>query len=361
MPRTGLNIPIITAFDDAGSIIESDQRRIIRHTIHHGRGADSLFICGTTGEFNRITNEQRQQLLKIGVEETRRANLLLTERSVPVEAWVGITAETKAETLENLELAVQLKADMAVIAPVAISDLAPGEIIEFFERDVAKLVGDGESLPIGLYENPDIAAAPDVMALLPLTFIDRLRHLPFVACLKASTTREVLQDYMKAFASNGKSEDFPLYFGNASLIFKMDEMQREAGVDSQKTAAAGVVSGTANLFPSEWRQAWYSVINGEKEKSAAYRDAFSNFEKLTVFGSEQGSVSKLIAGIKQAMYSEGIISSPCVAQGTPALTADEAKQLTDGLARVLSELRAKVNPQYSSASEARSSEAAVTK
>lgn len=361
MPRAGLNIPIVTAFDDAGNIIESDQRRIIRHTIHQGRGADSLFICGTTGEFNRITNKQRQRLLEIGVEEIRRANLLLTEANAPVESWVGITAETKAKTLENLDLAIQLKADMAVIAPLAISDLAPGEIIEFFEQDVGKLVGDGESLPIGLYENPDIAVAPDVMALLPLTFIDKLRCLPFIAGLKASTSREVLQSYMKALASNGKSKDFPLYFGNAPLIFEMNEMQRQAGVDSQKVIAAGVVSGTANLFPSEWRQAWYAVINGEKEKSSALRDVFADFENLTVFGSKQKSVSKLIAGIKQAMYSEGIISSPCVAHGTPALTVDEAKRLTDGLAQVLSKLRTKVNPQYFSAIERQGREAAVIK
>jgi len=361
MPRTGLNIPIVTAFDDAGNIIESDQRRIIRHTIYQGRGANSLFICGTTGEFNRITNKQRQRLLEIGVEETKSINSLLPENIEPVEAWVGVTAGTKAETLENLELAAQLKADMAVIAPLAIADLAYDEIIEFFERDVAKLVGDGETLPIALYENPDIVTDPESMSLLPLSRIDELRRLPFVACLKASTTREVMQGYIRAFNSYEKAEEFPLYFGNAGLIFEMDDLKREAGVSLQKAAVAGVVSGTANLFPREWRQAWHSVIYDEKEKSAAYRDAFEAFEKLTVFSNGQGSVSKLIAGIKQAMYSEGIISSPSVARGTPALTTDEAKQLTEGLAQVLSVLRTKVNPQNFSAGEARRHEASVTK
>lgn len=354
MVRTGLNIPIVTALDQAGEIIESDQRRIINHTIQNGRGADSLFVCGTTGEFNRITNKQRQKLLEIGVQETRRANSSLIEGAIPVEAWVGVTAETKAETLENLELAAQLEADMAVIAPLAIADLALAEVFEFFENEVAKISAHGKFLPIALYENPDIIARPDEMTLLPLSCINALRQLPSVVCLKASTTREVLLGYMKAFGMSDGSGNFPLYFGNAQLIFEMDKMQREAGVDAQQSPVAGVVSGTANLFPSEWRQAWCSVVNGEKEKSAAYKHAFADFEKLTIFVSRQGeSVSKLIAGIKQAMYSEGIINSPCVAQGTPALTADEAKQLTDGLAPVLSELRTKVNPQYFSANEAR--------
>lgn len=351
MPRTGLNIPIVTAFDDAGNIIESDQRQIIQHTIYQGRGADSLFICGTTGEFNRITNKQRQRLLEIGVEETRSINSLLPEGIEPVEAWVGVTAETKAETLENLELAVQLKADMAVIAPLAIADLAYDEIVKFFECEVSKLVGKAEPLPIALYENPDIVAAPESMSLLPISRIDELRRLPFIACLKASTTRDVMRDYIRAFNSCETEKKFPLYVGNAGLIFEMDELQRQAGVGLQKVAVAGVVSGTANLFPCEWRQAWHSVIRGEKEKSDAYRDAFEAFEKLTIFNNGQESVSKLIAGIKQAMYSEGIISNPYVAQGTPALTADEANQLTDGMAQVLSDLRTKVNPQHFSAKE----------
>ncbi len=356
MPRTGLNIPIVTALDETGNIVESDQRRIINHTIHNGYGADSLFICGTTGEFNRLTNKQRQRLLEIGVEETRRVNSGLPEDFAPVEAWVGVTAETKAETLENLQLAVRLKADMAVIAPLAIYDLAPEETVEFFQEDVAKIISDGGQMPIGLYENPEIAAAPEKMSLLPLSVVNELRLLPFVACLKASTSREVMQSYIQAFSTNKEAGDFPLYLGNAGLIFELDEMQRDAGVGLQTVAAAGVVSGTANLFPAEWRQAWYSVVNHEKEKSAAYRAAFKAFEKLTVFEDGQRGVSKLIAGIKQAMYSEGIISSPFVARGTPALTADEAAQLTEGLAQVLFELRKKINPQHLSGSEAKNYE-----
>ncbi|HVF26667.1 MAG TPA: dihydrodipicolinate synthase family protein, partial [Pyrinomonadaceae bacterium] len=107
-PRTGLNVPIITALDDAGEIIEEDQRRVIRHVVQRGRGADSIFISGTTGEFNRITNDQRRRLLEIGVEEVRSVNAQMPGGILPVEAWAGVTAPTKAETLANLDLAAQL-------------------------------------------------------------------------------------------------------------------------------------------------------------------------------------------------------------------------------------------------------------
>jgi dihydrodipicolinate synthase/N-acetylneuraminate lyase len=343
--RTGLNVPIITALDEAGEIIEEDQRRIIRYVIQRGRGADSIFISGTTGEFNRITNDQRRRLLEIGVEEVRSVNTLLPDGSLGIEAWAGVTAPTKAETLANLDLAAQLKADMAVIAPLAISDLAPGEIVSFFEREVAPLVGSGELLPIGLYDNSEIAAAPHATTNLTVARVEELSRLPFVVCLKASTTREILQNHMKAFASGGGARRFGVYVGNAPLIFEVDEMQREADIATHSMAVAGVVSGTANLFPREWQQAWRAVVAHEPEMCAAYRSVFADFENLASFGDGHCRTSKLIAGIKQGMYSRGIISSPAVARGTPALKAEEAERLTEGIMRVTDELREKVNPQ----------------
>ncbi|HVF27143.1 MAG TPA: dihydrodipicolinate synthase family protein [Pyrinomonadaceae bacterium] len=345
-PRTGLNVPIITALDETGEIIEEDQRRVIRYVVQRGHGADSVFISGTTGEFNRITNDQRRRLLEIGVEEVRSINAQLPDGNLPVEAWAGVTASTKAETIQNLDLAAQLKADMAVIAPLAIGDLAPYEIVRFFERDVAQIVGSDEPLPIGLYDNAEIAAAPDVMANLPVACIEELSRLPFVVCLKASTTREVLQSYMNTFAADDGAERFGVYVGNAPLIFEMDEIQRGADIEPHRVGASGVVSGTANLFPREWQGAWRAVVAHEAELCAAYRSAFADFEDLTFFGDGRRRASKLIAGIKQGMYSRGIISSPSVARGTPMLTPEEAEQLTDGLARVTDELRNKVHPQF---------------
>jgi dihydrodipicolinate synthase/N-acetylneuraminate lyase len=353
MPRTGLNIPIVTALNEAGNLIEADQRRIVNHTIQHGRGAESLFICGTTGEFNRLTNPQRQRLMEVATDETRRVNAELTTGTIPVEAWLGVTAETKAKTLENLQLAKELKADMAVIAPLAITDLAHDEVVEFFEGDVANTVGSNGTLPIGLYENPDIAADPEVLGLLPISTINKLRRLPIVACLKASTSREASREYLRAFTPTGENADFPLYFGNAPLIFDTEAIQREAGLTASRVLVAGVVSGTANLFPTEWRQAWQWVVADDRDRSAALWHSFADFIDSTDFPSESGVTSKLIAGIKQGLYSQGVISSPHVAKGTPALTEDEAEKVTENLDKVLSELRSKLHPKYLSVFESK--------
>lgn len=333
-PKKGLNVPLITVFDEAGNIIEADQRRVIRHTIQDGRGADSIFLCGTTGEFNRMTNAQRQQLFAVGIDETRRVNSELADGVSKIEAWVGVTAETKAETLENIRFARELKADLAVISPLTIADLPPDEIVGFFRDEIAQIVGDG--LPISLYDNPDIAAAPDVMANMPIALIERLRQLPFVVALKASVTREVLQGFLNAFSgANGKPR-FDVYYGNAPLIFVLDEMQSEAAMSEHQVA--GVVSGTANLFPREWRAAWQAVIGGDAQSINLYRDAFADFEKLCFSESGRYATTKLIAGIKQGLYFRGVISSAAVGAGTAAMTIEEAEKLNGGLAKVLAKL-----------------------
>lgn len=161
-PRRGLSIPTITVLDDAGRILESDQRRVFRYVVQQGYGADIIFGVGTNGEWNRLTNEQRQTVMAIEGEEVRRINEDLRQHGhPPVEAWVGITGTTRAETLANLDLALDLGADAGVIAPLSIRDV--DDVVRFFQRDVVALFErKGKLLPLFLYDNADIAINPQV-------------------------------------------------------------------------------------------------------------------------------------------------------------------------------------------------------
>ena len=58
--------------------------------------------------------------MRIAVDECRRISARVGRK---VEAWAGITAHTRAETIANLEYALDLEADAAVIAPLSISDV----------------------------------------------------------------------------------------------------------------------------------------------------------------------------------------------------------------------------------------------
>src|SRR3954454_11682513 len=96
-PRRGLSIPSITVLDGAGEIIEDEQRRLLRHLAQGGMGADIVFGVGTTGEWNRLKNRQRQQLIRLQGDEIARINAEIHScGGRPVESWVGVTATTRA-------------------------------------------------------------------------------------------------------------------------------------------------------------------------------------------------------------------------------------------------------------------------
>src|SRR5688572_9465492 len=73
-PRRGLSIPAVTVLDAAGRVIESEQRGVFRYLAQQGQGADILFGAGTTGEWNRIANSERQRLIWIETDEAARIN-----------------------------------------------------------------------------------------------------------------------------------------------------------------------------------------------------------------------------------------------------------------------------------------------
>ena len=88
-------VPLSTVLDANGHVIEEDQRHLFRHLAQQGRGADILFGVGTTGEWNRIDNSERQRLIWIETDEVARINSDASTRGQqPVEAWVGVTAPT---------------------------------------------------------------------------------------------------------------------------------------------------------------------------------------------------------------------------------------------------------------------------
>src|SRR5262249_25283609 len=119
LPRPGLSTPVVTILSPKGEVLEHEQRAAVRYIIQGGRGADILFAAGTTGEWDRMDNRGRQTVARIVVDECRRVSLAIGRR---VEAWVGITAHTRAETLANLRYAIELDSDAAVVAPLSIRD-----------------------------------------------------------------------------------------------------------------------------------------------------------------------------------------------------------------------------------------------
>jgi hypothetical protein len=83
IPRSGLNVPSITVTDDGGKVIAEDQRRVFRHLVQDGYGANVIFGNGTTGEWNRLNNLERQRVIELEIDEVGLINERLIDLDRP--------------------------------------------------------------------------------------------------------------------------------------------------------------------------------------------------------------------------------------------------------------------------------------
>jgi dihydrodipicolinate synthase/N-acetylneuraminate lyase len=329
LPRRGLSIPTITVLDESFRVIEAEQRRVFRHNAQQGYGADIIFGVGTTGEWNRISNGERQRLIRIEVDEVGRLNQeSAAQHKAPVEAWVGVTAESRKETLENLSCAVEAGADAAVIAPLSLHDAA--DMQDFFQREVSDLFDHlGKSLPLFLYDNADIAVDPKHLHMRTRD-VKKLSRLPFVCGVKVSASRKVLGNYTKGALHFKDKGEFGIYIGNAMLMFQVFNL--EDGLTGlvreywnryllHNELPIGVVSGPANVLPREWQRAWRASFTGDERLMQIYQKAFDEFGAACRFGKAE----KMLACFKYALKLDGVIECDRVATGTPALSSDEQK------------------------------------
>lgn len=353
-PRRGLSIPAITVLDSRGRVIEDEQRRVFRYLAQEGRGADILFGVGTTGEWNRISNNERQRLIRIETDEVARINQSVSTPEVqPLEAWVGVTGATRNETLANIECALEARADAAVIAPLSITDLV--DVVSFFQQDVSDLFDHrGRSLPVFLYDNADIAANPRKPHLRTRD-VKQISRLPFIFGMKVSASRRVLGNYTKGAGHFKDKWEFGIYIGNAMLMFQVFDL--ESGLLGRvreywnryllrNELPVGVVSGPANALPREWQRAWRACHAGDERLMSIYKSAFEQFGAACHFSQGGERVEKIIACLKHAMKLDGVITSDLVAEGTMALDANERREFADRYGRIRDLLSTTTDPVW---------------
>ena len=335
-PCPGLSVPVATVLDEAGGLIEADQRALCRWLVQEGWGADVVFAAGTTGEWDRIANATRQRVIQVCAEEVAKANAALgPEPGRPVECWAGITSPDRREVLENLEFAVEHGADAAVLAPLAIPGL--DDPVRFVARDVADLLdGCRRRIPLYLYDNADIAADPKVPHIRTKQ-VKALSRLDFVRGIKVSARRKVLGDYMKAAGAFGERGAFGIYVGNAHLIFHIFRPRQgllaplSSGYQRWRLRGGlpvGVVAGPANVLPREWARAWQVCRAGDLERMRAVEEVHDAWREAT------RATGASLACMKRALLELGVVSSAAVAPGTPSLAPEKVERFVEAFAAV---------------------------
>lgn len=332
-PRQGLSVPAITVVDDTGKVIDDEQRRVFRHIVQQGFGADVIFGVGTTGEWNRLVNTERQRAIEIEIDEIRAINKDLTaDGKSLVEAWAGVNGATREEVIANLDLTIQLGADAAVIAPLAIRDLDETEIVRFFQHDLTELIESSHrEMPVLLYDNADIAV-PGRESHIRTHVVKQLSRLHWITGIKVSAPRRVLGNYTKAALHFKRPGEFGIYIGDAMLIFdwfkpsrtlfgRMRESWRDYLLHD--SLPIGVVSGPGNVLPREWQKSWRACWAGDEDSMSLWFEICQGFERICAFEDSGRRVGKTIACLKYALELDGVISRSHVAKGTNALTSKE--------------------------------------
>jgi len=325
-------VPVLTILDDEGALVEADQRALVRHVVQDGAGADIIFSAGTTGEWDKIDNDTRQAVIRVCAEEVAKLNRQLTAMDADgVEHWAGVTAPTAEETLANLEFALECGADAAVIAPLSIQGVR--DPVRFMLRDVADLLdARARHIPIYLYDNADIAVDPKVPHIRTKQ-VKAMSRLDFVRGIKVSASDKVLGNYTRAASSFKDRGEFGIYIGNAKLIFDIFRPYRPGifGVihehwDRWRRAGGlpiGVVSGPANAMPREWAWAWQVCRAGDLERMDRAQRVADAFRDCTTLSTGKRPT---LACLKRALVHDGVISSGCVAPGTPPLPPAETER-----------------------------------
>ncbi len=355
-PRRGLSVPILTLLDPDGGLEESDQRRLTRYLIQSGRGADIIFANGTTGEWAALEPPTRERLLQVVIEEVRKANSRLESAGHrPVEAWAGVTGRTPHDTIECIDLALDLGADAVVLAPLAIPNL--DDPVRFLQRDVADLLDRRDRrIPLFLYDNADIASGDQ--RVLRTRWVKPLYRQDFVWGLKVSAPPRRLGHYTKAARQFRDLGPFGIYVGNANYILEM--MRPRSGVFGtlvehwyrfrlRDLFPAGVVSGPANLLPREWQRAWQVSCAGDVERMEQMKRIFDRFRAVCTFADGR----RTLAALKRGLLRIGVTTGDRVAPGTPALSSDDADRFDAAWETLRAEIGAELPGRWcSSAAEA---------
>jgi len=323
-PRTGLVVPVLSVLDADGSLIESDQRALVRYVIQDGRGADVVSAAGAVGERERLGVRVWQRVVRVVLEEVAKASATRVSVRRAIGTWVGITGSTRAQTLDNLAFALECGADGVVLAPHAIA--AVEDPLEFIERDVAGVVEEmgsrAQRFSLYLDDERDLTASGN--GPIRTRLVRALSRLDFVRGIAAVGRRRHLGRYARAAARDRAAGRFGVYAGEPQQIFDLHRsrhriLRAAAGSWTRRhlgdALPSGVMAASANAFPREWAHAWQACRAGDAEPIASCRELFETFRARTY---EAGG-RRTIACYKRALQVRGVISSAAVARGTPAL------------------------------------------
>lgn len=287
---SGVVPPLVTPLKEDETIDEEGLRFLVNHSIENGLHA--MLIAGSNGESMGITAKQRDNSIRIAINEAKGR--------VPV--FCGIMDTSTVRVIENIKRLEQMGGEYAVITPVFYTRFScQDEIIRHFET-----IAQNTDMNIILYNIPIFTS----VNILPDTVV-KLSQIDNVVGLKCSHNDFI--QFQKTL-QNFKEKDFMLYQGTTNM----------AG-PCMLLGAHGCVPVLAPLYP----KLFISLYEAAKAKNV---DEVFRLQKLVCKVGEILSMGKnATSAAKYALSLLGKFSMRVSAPSEP-LAADEIMNIKNHIA-----------------------------
>ena len=256
----GVIVPLLTPMNDDETINEKELRNQVNRQIESGIHA--LFPLGTNGEAYILSHEEKEQVLKIVVDEAKGR--------VPVYGGTGCIS-TK-ETIELSLKAKEIGVDVLSIITPSFAAASQDELYEHY-KEIAKAV----DLPIVLYNIP----ARTGNALAPAT-VEKLSKIPNIVGVKDSSGN--FDNMLQYIEKTRYRKDFAVLSGNDSLILWC-----------LLAGGRGGIAGCANVFPSTMASIYDTFIAGNLDKAREIQDSIRSFRDCFKFGNPNTIVKTAVS------------------------------------------------------------------
>ena len=256
----GVIVPLLTPMNADETINEKELRNQVNHQIESGIHA--LFPLGTNGEAYILSREEKEQVLKIVVDEAKGR--------VPVYGGTGCVS-----TKETIELSLKAKEIGIDVLSIITPSFAAASQDELYEH--YKEVAEAVDLPIVLYNIP----ARTGNALAPAT-VEKLSKIPNIVGVKDSSGN--FDNMLQYIEKTRYRKDFAVLSGNDSLILWC-----------LLAGGRGGIAGCANVFPSTLASIYDTFVAGDLEKAREIQDSIRSFRDCFKFGNPNTIVKTAVS------------------------------------------------------------------
>lgn len=264
-------IPMVTPFKEDQSLDVAKAKWLAEFLVESGR-ADTLILCGTTGEFATMTFDERVELFRVIMDAVGD--------KIPLIAGVGCTSTP--ETIRLAQKAQEIGYETVMVITPYFNKPNQEQLYEHF-----RLVAEAVDINVLLYNIPIFTG----VNIDPAT-LSRLAKIDNIVAVKDEA--ELNPKQVTAYL-NSTPDDFIIYNGDDTMIL-------ESYAQGGGKRIGGVVSGASHLLGNRIREMIESFLSGEVQKAADIQRSI--FPLLRVMG-QNGRINP-VALWKEAMKLGGL-------------------------------------------------------